>query len=55
MTKKPLRQRKLSIRREVVRQLEGVDLEQVRGGDSEPTCVTWKPGAAPTAVGCGPG
>jgi hypothetical protein len=53
MTKKP--QRKLAIRREAVRQLDGVDLRQVRGGDSEATCVTWKPNAQQPTVGCPPG
>ena len=43
MTKKP--RRKLTIRREAVRKLDGVDLRQVHGGESEATCVTWKPNA----------
>jgi hypothetical protein len=53
MTKKP--RRKLTIRREAVRKLDGVDLRQVRGGESEATCVTWKPNAQEPTVGCSPG
>lgn len=56
MTPKPAR--KLPVRREVLRQLHELDkrdLDQVRGGESEATCVTHQAVPQSAGVDCRPG